>query len=179
MKARSFAVSVLVVAAAFASAQALSEHSRPYWARQYNGIANMFATKNMNAFVATLDPKFVYIDDKGKKHTRDEFIQIEVEPIKQATSVGGTVKVTNIHVKGDTVAVEDDWRYTVVVKGSNRQVGDKGEELRPAPRPSRSHSPLPQDHLHYPCPPSRPPRRRPTDSRPPRSGPRHVLTAGR
>jgi hypothetical protein len=89
----------------------------------------MFATKNMKAFVATLDPKFVYIDDKNKTHSRDEFIKIEVDPISQATTVGGTVKVTGVHAKGDTVAVDYDWHYTVVVKAAKGKVTDTGREV--------------------------------------------------
>ena len=127
MKARSLAALFIFVAAALASAQ--SDHSKAFWVKKYNGIAKMFATKDMKAFVATLDPKFVYIDDKGQTHSRDEFIKIEVEPIKQATSVGGTVKVTNIDVKGDAVAVDYDWRYTVVIKGPKGKVTDKGQEI--------------------------------------------------
>ena len=89
----------------------------------------MFATKNMKAFVATLDPNFVYVDDKGKMHSRDEFIKIEVDPISQATNVGGSVKVTSIHAHGDTVAVDYDWRYSVVAKGPKGKVTDSGREI--------------------------------------------------
>jgi len=127
MKVRSLAISVLVISAAISLAQA--DHSKAFWVKKYNGIANMFATKNMKAFIATLDPKFVYVDDKGKTHSRDEFIKMEADPISHATAVSGTVAVTGIQAKGDTVAVSYDWRYKVTVKGPQGTAIDTGREV--------------------------------------------------
>jgi hypothetical protein len=127
MKIRSIAISVVLLMTSLASAQ--SDHSKAYWQKQYNKIAQMFATKDTKAFIATLDPKFVYIDDKGKTHTRAEFIGIEVDPIKKATKVEGTVKVTSIKVSGEMVAVNYDWRYKINQKGPRGMSTDVGQEI--------------------------------------------------
>jgi len=115
--------------AVFATATQKDTPTKAYWDKKYHAIAKMFATKNMDAFVSTLDPNFTYVDDKGKTYNRAEFIKLEVAPIKAATKVTGTVRVTSVAVKGDTVAVNYDWKYQVFYKSGKSNMKDVGEEI--------------------------------------------------
>jgi hypothetical protein len=124
MHARRIAPALLICLAALCSAQ--NDHSKPYWVKKYNGIAKMFATKDMDAFQALFDPSFVYIDEKKKTHSYADFVEAEISPLRNAKSVGGTVKVTSVKAKDDDVAVSYNWNYWMVAgtpKGDMRVAG--------------------------------------------------------
>lgn len=122
MRSRLTLLLVMLIFTSLAFAAGQKDKSRAFWEAKYQSIVHMFATKDTTAFIAILDPKFTYIDEKGKSHSRAEFIKLEVDPIRTASKVGGTVKVTSVAFKGDTVAVSYDWRYQITA-GKTKDVG--------------------------------------------------------
>jgi hypothetical protein len=122
-------LSFALLAISALSGAAQNDHSKAFWVKQYNGIAHMFATKDMKTFAATLDPKFTYIDEKHKSHSLADFVLNEIDPVKECKSMGGTVKVTSVESEGDEVEVGYDWKYSMVMPMKQGDMRTTGREI--------------------------------------------------
>jgi hypothetical protein len=123
---------ILCMALACTAGHALAQLRKdpnPYWIKKYQEIGRMFDTKNANAFAATLDKNFVFIDDKRQRTSRAVFLGMEMGMLAQATSSHNVVKVTGIRYGKGHTDVSYDWRYRLGMKDAKGPYLLDGREI--------------------------------------------------
>ena len=106
-----FAVLALILLCLSLNVAARPGHS--FWISRYKQIEKLFNDRDIQAVEQMVSEKFVIIDERGRRHSRSDFVKDELQSVAQANFSENTVKIRWIRQSGATVDVAYDWRYSL------------------------------------------------------------------